>query len=149
MVDIFLRPWPPNYVSAATNPKRRSKFQEKNMSRERALNLDQWKTFPKTISQYQFDYDLFTYLPGNNCHLRLLFEFVRGILPPLTKYNAQYNWVKLNIQNLLTSSYFRWTTVVVTAAHLDLVNPELKHCANSNPDHNKLGFMVMRTFHQK
>ena len=64
--------------------KRRSKVQEKNMSCERALNFDQWKTFPKTISQWEFDYGLFTNLP------RIIvardfspssFKLKRGILP--------------------------------------------------------------------
>ena len=34
------------------------------MSCERALNFDQWKKhFPKTISQWEIDYGLFTNLP--------------------------------------------------------------------------------------
>ena len=43
--------------------KKRSKFQEKNMSCERTLNFDQWKTFSKRVSQWEFDYGLFTNLP--------------------------------------------------------------------------------------
>ena len=69
--------------------KRRSKVQGKNMSCERALNFDQWRTFPKTISQWESDYGLFTNLP------RIIkftdfspssFKLKRGILPLLTKY---------------------------------------------------------------
>ena len=69
--------------------KKRSKFQEKNMSCERTLNFDQWKTFSKRVSQWEFDYGLFTNLP------RIIvardfspssFKLKKGILPLLTKY---------------------------------------------------------------
>ena len=80
--------------------KRRSKVQEKNMSCERALNFDQWKTFPKTISQWEFDYGLFTNLP------RIIvardfspssFKLKRGILP-LDKIRI-LTWKLLNISS--------------------------------------------------
>ena len=69
--------------------KRRSIVQEKYMSCERALNFDQSRTFPKTISQWEFHYDLLTNLP------RIVqftdfspgsFKLKRDILPLLTKY---------------------------------------------------------------
>ena len=43
--------------------KRRSKVQEKNISCERALNFDQWKTFPKNYEPTRVWYGLFTNLP--------------------------------------------------------------------------------------
>ena len=57
------------------------------MSCERALNFDQRKTFPKTISQQEFDYDFFTSLPrilADDFSLSSL-KLKRGILSPLTK----------------------------------------------------------------
>ena len=59
------------------------------MSCEHALNFDQSKAFSKTISQWQFDYGLFTNLPKINVAHDLSlssFKLKRGILPPLTKY---------------------------------------------------------------
>ena len=53
--------------------KRRSKVQEKNMSCERALNVDQWKT----ISQWKFDYGFFTKFTENYCRSRLFSEFIQ------------------------------------------------------------------------
>ena len=73
--------------------KRRSKVQEKNMSCERPLTFDQLKSFPKTISQWEFDYGLFTILP------RIIvardfspssFKLKSGILPLITKYVSEF-----------------------------------------------------------
>ena len=36
---------------------------KKRMSCEHGLNFDQWKHFPKTICQWEFDYGLFTNFP--------------------------------------------------------------------------------------
>ena len=56
---------------------------------EHAVNFDQWKTFPKAINQWEFDYGLFTNLP------KIIFAYdfslspfklKRSILPLLTKY---------------------------------------------------------------
>ena len=43
--------------------KRRSKVQEKNISCERALNFDQWRTFPENYEPTRVWYGLFTNLP--------------------------------------------------------------------------------------
>ena len=43
--------------------KRRSKVQEKNILCKCASIFDQWKTFPKTIGQWDFDFGLFSNLP--------------------------------------------------------------------------------------
>ena len=54
------------------------------MSCERALNFDQRKTFPKTISQQEFDYEFFTSLPrilADDFSLSSL-KLKRGILSP-------------------------------------------------------------------
>ena len=42
--------------------KRKLKVHEKNMASKRTLNFDQW-IFSKTISQEEFDFELFTKLP--------------------------------------------------------------------------------------
>ena len=70
--------------------KRRSKVHEKNMSCEHALNFYQWKHFPKTMSQWEFDYDLFTNLLTIVTHNFSTgsFKLKRGILPLLTKYTS-------------------------------------------------------------
>ena len=70
--------------------KRRSKVQEKNMCHVNVLKiLTNEKRFLKTISQWQFDYGLFTNL------LRIVvtcdfspssFKLKRDILPLFTKY---------------------------------------------------------------
>ena len=69
--------------------KRRSKVQEKNMSCELLYILANEKHFPKTNSQWEFDYGLFRDLPRivkftdfspSSSNLK------RGILPLLTKY---------------------------------------------------------------
>ena len=59
------------------------------MSCESALNFDQKKHFPKTISQREFNYGLFTNLPRINVARDFSpssFKLKRGILPLLTKY---------------------------------------------------------------
>ena len=60
------------------------------MSCERALSFDNEKHFPKTISQYEFDYGLFTNLPRIIYPSRLFSEFIQTQkkypYPLLTKY---------------------------------------------------------------
>ena len=54
------------------------------MSCEHDLNFDQWKTFSKTMSQWEFDYELFTNLPRIfvDCDFsQSSFKLRRGILP--------------------------------------------------------------------
>ena len=68
--------------------KRRSKVHENNMSRECALILTNKKHFPKTISQREFGYGLFTKLPRIivTCDFSQgSFKLKRGILPPFMK----------------------------------------------------------------
>ena len=69
--------------------KRRSKVQEKNMSCERALNFDQWKTFSENYKPMRIWLWLFTNLPRiikPHDFSPSLFKPKRGILPHLTKY---------------------------------------------------------------
>ena len=84
-VSLFLfHNWSNKYLELI---KRRSKVQEKNMLGEHTLDFNQWKKFPKTTSQREFDYDFFTNL------LRITvasnfspssFKLERGIWPVLT-----------------------------------------------------------------
>ena len=74
--------------------KERSKTQEKNMSCERALILTNGKHFPKTMSQWEFEYDLFTNLPRIivACNFSpSSFNLKRGILSYQTK-NFLVSW---------------------------------------------------------
>ena len=71
--------------------KKRSKVQEKNMSQERALNFDQWKTFSENYKPMRVWLWLVYKFTENYCRLRLFSEFIqtrkleRGILSLLTK----------------------------------------------------------------
>ena len=68
---------------------KRSKFQEKNMSCERALNFDQRKTFSANYKSMRVYYGLLTNLPRivkfTDFSLSS-FKLKRGVLPLLTKY---------------------------------------------------------------
>ena len=66
--------------------KRRSKVEENNMSCERGLNFDQWKTFFENYKPIKFDYGLFTNLPRIVNFSPISFKLKRGILPFLRKY---------------------------------------------------------------
>ena len=70
--------------------KRRSKVQEQNMSCERALNLDQWKTFSGNYkSMIVWLWLVYTHLPRIDKFTDFSlssFKLKRGILPLLTKY---------------------------------------------------------------
>ena len=87
--------------------KRRSKVQEKNMSRERALNFHQWKIFfenYKPVRAWLWLFNKFTY---NDCCLQLFSKFIkleRGILPFLTKYASQLeNYLSYEAKNFLVN----------------------------------------------
>ena len=57
--------------------KRRSKVQEKNMSCERALNFDQWKTFPENHKPMRVWLWLVYKFTENYCRFRLSSEFIQ------------------------------------------------------------------------
>ena len=57
--------------------KRRSKVQENNMSCERALNFDQWKTFSKNYKPMRVWLWLVYKFTENYCRLRLFSEFIQ------------------------------------------------------------------------
>ena len=56
--------------------KRRSKVQERNMSCERVLNFEPWKTFPKNVSQWEFLWLVYNFIE-NYCRLRIFTEFIQ------------------------------------------------------------------------
>ena len=57
--------------------KRRSKVQETNMSCERALNFDQWKTFSENYKPMRIWLWLVYKFTDNYCRSRLFFEFIQ------------------------------------------------------------------------
>ena len=57
--------------------KKRSKVQEKNMSQERALNFDQWKTFSENYKPIRVWLWLVYKFTDNYCPLRLFSEFIQ------------------------------------------------------------------------
>ena len=57
--------------------KRRSKVQEKNISCERALNFDQWKTFSENYKPMRVWLWLVYKFTENYCRLRLFSEFIQ------------------------------------------------------------------------
>ena len=57
--------------------KRRSKVQEKNMSCERGLNFDQWKTFSENYKPMRVWLWVVHRFTENYCHLRLFSEFIQ------------------------------------------------------------------------
>ena len=72
--------------------KKKSKVQEKNISREPALNLDKWKTFSKNYKPMRVWLWFHYKFTVNNYRLRLFSEFIqtiKGILPLLTKQAYQ------------------------------------------------------------
>ena len=71
--------------------KRRSKVQKKNMSCERALIFDQWKTFSENYKPMRVWLWLVYKCTNNFCRSRLFSEFIqtqRVILHLLTKYES-------------------------------------------------------------
>ena len=71
--------------------KRRSKVQEKNVSCERGLNFDEWKTFSENYKSMRVWLWTVYKFTENNCRWRLFSEFIQTRstylfkLPPLTK----------------------------------------------------------------
>ena len=57
--------------------KRRSKFQEKNMSCERVLNFHQWKTFSENCQPMRVCLWFVYKFTENFCHSRLFSEFIQ------------------------------------------------------------------------
>ena len=89
---IFLwcgKKWTPKTNYLLELIKRRSKVQEKMCHVNVLLGLTNEKHFPKSISQWEFDYGLFINLPIiiSACDFSpSSFKTIRGILPLLTKY---------------------------------------------------------------
>ena len=81
--------------------KRRSKVQEKNMSCERALDFDQWKTFSENYRSMRVWLWLVYKCTENYCRLQHFFEFIQ------TQNRYPTSRYKINILNwklLVTSS---------------------------------------------
>ena len=81
--------------------KRRSKVQEKNMSCERALNFDQWKTFSENYKPMRV-WLWFVYKFTENCQIyRLFSEFIQT----KKRYPTSFDKIRiLNRKLLVTSS---------------------------------------------
>ena len=75
VINISFRTPNTKYLLQLTN--RRSKVQEKNMSCERALNFDQWKTLSKNYEPMRVWLWLVYKFTDNYCRLRLFFEFIQ------------------------------------------------------------------------
>ena len=69
--------WTPNNEDLLELIKRRSKVQEKNMSCERGLNFDQWKTFSENSKPMRVWLWLVYKFTENYCRLRLFSEFIQ------------------------------------------------------------------------
>ena len=73
-VSLFL--YSPNNKHLQELVKRSSEVQEKDISCERALNFDQWKTFSKNYKPMRVRLWLVYKFTKNNCGLQLFFEFI-------------------------------------------------------------------------
>ena len=74
--------------------KRRSKVQEKNTSRECALNFDHWKTFLRNYEPIRVWLWLVYKFTENNCHLQKPLENLKTIYHIHPKFSL---WTKLPI----------------------------------------------------
>ena len=80
--------------------KRRSKVQEKNMSCERALNFDQWKTFSENYKP-MIVWLWLVYKFTENCHIyRLFSEFVQT----KKRYPTSLDKIRILTRKLLVTS---------------------------------------------
>ena len=90
------------------------------------------KHFPKTIKQWEFDYDLFTNLPGiivAHDFSPSSIKLKRGILPLLTKYVFQLENYSLKLK------FFLWTKLLenlLLATYLISVTAPLKYKSINN-----------------
>ena len=111
--------------------KRRSKVQEKNMSCERALNFDQWKTFSKNYKP-MIVWLWLVYKFTENCQIyRLFSEFIQ------TKKRYPTSLDKIHIQNTYQNTYQlgNYLSYQVKIFLMNLTPKELTCCKISNICH--------------
>ena len=124
--------WPPfltsfmRYKYLLELLKRRSKVQEKNMSCERGLNFDQWKTFSVNSKPMRVRLWLVYKFTENNCRLRLFSEFIQEEVSYLSWQNTYPNFKTICRIKL---KFFLWTKLlenVLLAKYLISVAVSLK-----------------------
>ena len=72
-----------------------------------ALNFDQWKTFPKTISEWEFDYGLFTNIVAREFFLR-----VHSNLKEVSYLSWQNTYPNLKTTSHIKLKFFLWTKLI-------------------------------------
>ena len=90
--------------------KRRSKVQEKNMSCERDLNFDQWKTFSENYKPMRVWLWVVHRFAENYCHLRLFSEFIQTQKSYPTSHDKTYSNLKTICHVKLT--FFLWSKLL-------------------------------------
>ena len=121
--------------------KRRSKVQEKNMSCERGLNFDQWKTFFEDYKPMRVWLWLVYKFTDNYCGLRLFSYFIYLNLKEVAYLSWQNRYHNLKTTCQIKLNFFSWTKLLerlllkkyLISVAVSLIKPLFKISLSFNP----------------